>query len=141
MAARGGPWRKLRVIHDGSPWEPRHSSVMQNDLFMRLNTDVYICHYMARVLRGDMLTFQFRLTLAISTRTAHTTTTSSIHRVPKTVGRIPGSTLPSAIATGWGIYQSTSLPYEDRSRKVTSKVGARLSAHCRWREVVRHRPT
>ena len=46
---------------------------------------------------------------AISTRTAHTTTTSSIDRVPKTVGRIPGSTLPSAIATGWGIYQSTSL--------------------------------
>ena len=46
---------------------------------------------------------------AISTRTAHTTTTSSIHRVPKTVGRIPGSTLPSAIATGWGVYQSTSL--------------------------------
>ena len=26
----------------------------------------------------------------------------------KTVGRIPGSTLPSAIATGWGVYQSTS---------------------------------
>ena len=49
-------------------------------------------------------------THAISTRTAHTTTTSSIHRVPKTVGRIPGSTLPSAIATGRGIYQSTSLP-------------------------------
>ena len=45
----------------------------------------------------------------ISTRTAHTTTTSSIHRVPKTAGRIPGSTLPSAIATGRGIYQSTSL--------------------------------
>ena len=46
---------------------------------------------------------------AISTRTAHTTTTSSIDKVPKTVGRIPGSTLPCAIATGWGIYQS-SLP-------------------------------
>ena len=44
---------------------------------------------------------------AISTRTAHTTTTSSIHRVPKTVGWIPGSTLPSAIATGRGVYQST----------------------------------
>ena len=48
---------------------------------------------------------------AISTRTAHTTTTSSIDRVPKTVGRIPGSTLPSAIATGWGVCQSTVYMY------------------------------
>ena len=40
---------------------------------------------------------------AISTRTAHTTTTRSIHRVPKTVGRIPGmGRLP--------VYQSTSKP-------------------------------
>ena len=36
-----------------------------------------------------------------------TTTTTSIDRVPKTVGRIPGSTLPSAIATDGA---STSLP-------------------------------
>ena len=62
---------------------------------------------------------------AITTRTAHTTTTSSIDltidRVPKTAGRIPGSTLPSAIATGWGIYQSTSLPGRLRKRRLRGK--------------------
>ena len=56
------------------------------------------------------ITARVTTSISISTRTAHTTTTSSIHRVPKTAGRIPGSTLPSAIATGRGIYQSTSLP-------------------------------
>ena len=60
---------------------------------------------------------------AISTRTAHTTTTSSIHRVPKTVGRIPGSTLPSAIATGWGVYKSTSAQCTRRVN--TAKKSAR----------------
>ena len=59
---------------------------------------------------------------AISTRTAHTTTTSSIHRVPKTVGRIPGSTLPpvrdchrpDGVSTSLPVYQSiepTRLPH------------------------------
>ena len=61
---------------------------------------------------------------AISTRTAHTTTTSSIHRVPKTAGRIPGSTLPSAIATGWGVYQSTSLPVYVSGEILILRVGS-----------------